>query len=102
VRHGMTTRGLFRQRQAHSPGFPTDEMSREPERTLNSLAGTVLFRLGEHHLLVRRCGHKIGMTGRFMRFGVRPDTEVERLGGGRHTPAIELVSRSREPERSIS
>jgi hypothetical protein len=28
---------------------------------------------------------------------------VERLGGGRHTsPAVELVSHTREPERSIS
>jgi hypothetical protein len=61
---------------------------------------------------VRQCGNKIGMTSQFMRFGVRPDTEVERLveglrgverlGGGRHTPTIELVSHSREPERSIS
>ncbi|MDX3193127.1 histidinol-phosphate transaminase [Streptomyces sp. MN03-5084-2B] len=69
--------------------------------------------LAEHHLLVRQCGNKIGMTSQFMRFGVRPDTEVERLveglrgverlGGGRHTsPTIELVSHSREPERSIS
>ena len=68
--------------------------------------------LAEHHLLVRQCGNKIGMTSQFMRFGVRPDTEVERLveglrgverlGGGRHTPTIELVAHSREPERSIS
>jgi histidinol-phosphate/aromatic aminotransferase/cobyric acid decarboxylase-like protein len=69
--------------------------------------------LAEHHLLVRQCGNKIGMTSQFMRFGVRPDTEVERLveglrgverlgGGGRHTPPIELVSHAREPERSIS
>jgi histidinol-phosphate/aromatic aminotransferase/cobyric acid decarboxylase-like protein len=70
------------------------------------------YLLTEHHLLVRQCGNKIGMTSQFMRFGVRPDTEVERLveglrgverlGGGRHTPTIELVSHSREPERSIS
>jgi histidinol-phosphate/aromatic aminotransferase/cobyric acid decarboxylase-like protein len=70
------------------------------------------YLLGEHHLLVRQCGNKIGMTSQFMRFGVRPDTEVERLveglrgverlGGGRPTPAIELVAHSREPERSIS
>ena len=71
------------------------------------------YLLAEHHLLVRQCGNKIGMTSQFMRFGVRPDTEVdrlveglrgvERLGGGRHTtPTIELVSHSREPERSIS
>jgi len=71
------------------------------------------YLLAEHHLLVRQCGNKIGMTSQFMRFGVRPDTEVERLveglrgverlgGGGRHTPTIELVAHSREPERSIS
>jgi histidinol-phosphate/aromatic aminotransferase/cobyric acid decarboxylase-like protein len=71
------------------------------------------YLLTEHHLLVRQCGNKIGMTSQFMRFGVRPDTEVERLveglrgverlgGGGRHTPTIELVAHSREPERSIS
>ncbi len=71
------------------------------------------YLLAEHHLLVRQCGNKIGMTSQFMRFGVRPDTEVERLveglrgverlGGGRHsTPTMELVSHSREPERSIS
>jgi histidinol-phosphate/aromatic aminotransferase/cobyric acid decarboxylase-like protein len=71
------------------------------------------YLLAEHHLLVRQCGNKIGMTSQFMRFGVRPDTEVERLveglrgverlgGGGRHTPPIELVAHSREPERSIS
>ncbi|EOD65793.1 pyridoxal phosphate-dependent aminotransferase [Amycolatopsis vancoresmycina] len=69
--------------------------------------------LTEHHLLVRQCGNKIGMTSQFIRLGVRPDTEVdrlveglrgvERLGGGRpSTPAIELVSHAREPERSIS
>jgi histidinol-phosphate/aromatic aminotransferase/cobyric acid decarboxylase-like protein len=69
--------------------------------------------LAEHHLLVRQCGNKIGMTSQFIRLGVRPDTEVERLveglhgverlGGGRHTsPAVELVSHTREPERSIS
>jgi histidinol-phosphate/aromatic aminotransferase/cobyric acid decarboxylase-like protein len=71
------------------------------------------YLLAEHHLLVRQCGNKIGMTSQFMRFGVRPDTEVERLveglrgverlgGGGRHTPTIELVAHSREQERSIS
>ncbi|MEU5265912.1 histidinol-phosphate transaminase [Amycolatopsis sp. NPDC021455] len=69
--------------------------------------------LAEHHLLVRQCGNKIGMTSQFIRLGVRPDTEVERLveglcgverlGGGRHTtPAFALVSHAREPERSIS
>ncbi|WP_257926898.1 pyridoxal phosphate-dependent aminotransferase [Amycolatopsis iheyensis] len=81
----------------------------------NAVDGAELcdYLLAEHHLLVRQCGNKIGMTSQFMRFGVRPDTEVERLveglrgverlGGGRHTtPTIELVSHSREPERSIS
>ena len=70
------------------------------------------YLLTEHHLLVRQCGNKIGMTSQFMRFGVRPDTEVdrlveglrgvERLGGGRPAPTMELISHSRDIERSIS
>ena len=77
------------------------------------------YLLSEHHLLVRQCGNKIGMTSQFMRFGVRPDTEVDRLveglrgverlsntGGGHgvhHTPpTMELISHSRDIERSIS
>ncbi|MEV6444142.1 aminotransferase class I/II-fold pyridoxal phosphate-dependent enzyme [Amycolatopsis sp. NPDC051716] len=99
--------------QVSNPALTRKLSAALPKWNLNSLAETVIFMLAEHHLLVRQCGNKIGMTSQFMRFGVRPDTEVERLveglrgverlGGGRHTtPAIELVSHSREPERSIS
>ncbi|WP_410658964.1 pyridoxal phosphate-dependent aminotransferase [Amycolatopsis sp. lyj-112] len=69
--------------------------------------------LSEHHLLVRNCGNKIGLSSRFLRFGVRPDTEVDRLVEGLRgvermnddasthpLGAMELVS-SPEPTRSF-
>lgn len=40
------------------------------------------YLLSEHHLLIRDCGNKIGMTSQFLRFGVRPAEEVNRLVEG--------------------
>ncbi|MFI9387695.1 pyridoxal phosphate-dependent aminotransferase [Kutzneria sp. NPDC052558] len=66
------------------------------------------YLLEEHHLLTRQCGNKIGLTSQFMRFGVRPDTEVERLVAGlrgvdrlgQSAAPVELRSHAHEVERS--
>ena len=61
------------------------------------------YLLEEHHLLTRQCGNKIGLTSQFMRFGVRPDTEVDRLVQGLrgvdrlgHSAPVELISHAAE------
>lgn len=40
------------------------------------------FLLAEHRLLIRDCGNKIGLSSQYIRFGVRPEPEVERLVEG--------------------
>ncbi|WP_410568076.1 hypothetical protein [Amycolatopsis sp. cmx-4-61] len=106
MRHGMTTHGPVRPPAGVRRLNPLANGSTELITRIDQLL------LAGHHPLVRQCGGKIGMTSRFMRFRARPDAEVERLaegsrgvdrlGDGRHTPAIELVSHAREPERPIS
>ena len=72
------------------------ELSRMPELTvfpsqanfllvkLNGASGTDLrdHLLGEHQVLVRECGNKLGMTSQFLRLVVRPEQDVVQLVNG--------------------
>jgi histidinol-phosphate/aromatic aminotransferase/cobyric acid decarboxylase-like protein len=92
------------------------ELGRFPELTVySSQASFLLIRLpagvnggelaayllSEHHILVRECGTRIGMTGGFIRVSVRPEDDVDRLveglrGFARSGSAVELVAQADE------
>lgn len=92
------------------------ELGRFPELTVYSSQASFLliglpggvncgelaaYLLGEHNILVRECGTRIGMAGGFIRVSVRPEDDVDRLveglrGFARAGSAVELVASADE------
>lgn len=86
MRHGMTTSGLFQQGQAHSPSFFS--VARAMGQHADALEDLDLVVIDESFVdfvevernpsVAAEAVVRPNVTGQFMRFGLRPDTEPER------------------------